>query len=363
MIPYEDLKKANVLFLEELKASCLASIDSGWYILGKRVEEFELNFAAYCQARHCVGLASGLDALYLALQAAEFEPGSEIIVPSNTYIATILAIINAGLTPVLVEPDINTYNIDTELIKAAIGPKTRGIMVVHLYGKACQMDLIGQIAAEHGLVIFEDCAQSHGATFKGQMTGSFGKAAAFSFYPTKNLGALGDAGALITNNLDTYERVRVLRNYGSRVKYHNELLGVNSRLDELQAAMLNVKLKYLDQINSHKRHLARLYLAHLDTDKFILPKAHPDFYDVYHIFCIRHPERDRLRDFMLRHGIGTEVHYPIPPHRQQALLPILGHLRFPIAEEIHRTVLSLPISFGHNQADIEYVIEIMNSFK
>jgi dTDP-4-amino-4,6-dideoxygalactose transaminase len=362
MIPYEDLKKANAKFAEELKVSCLNCIDSGWYILGKQVEEFEQNFAAFCQAKYCVGLASGLDALLLALQAESFEPGSEIIVPSNTYIATILAIVNAGLKPVLVEPDITTYNIDPHLLKAAIGPRTRGIMVVHLYGKSCQMDLIGQIAAEHGLFIFEDCAQSHGATFKGQMTGTFGKASAFSFYPTKNLGALGDAGALITNDLGTFERVKMSRNYGSRVKYHNEVLGVNSRLDELQAAILSVKLKYLDQINAHKRRLAGLYLAHLDAKKFVLPIIHPDFHDVYHIFCVRHPERDRLRAYLLSNGIGTEVHYPIPPHRQHAFQSLLGHLELPIAEEIHRTVVSLPISFGHTEDEINKVIEVMNSF-
>ena len=362
MIPYEDLKKANALFMDELKVACWSGIESGWYILGKRVEEFEQAFADYCHAQYCVGLASGLDALLLALQASDIAPKSEVIVPSNTYIATILAILNAGLKPVLVEPDLATYNIDPTLIEQHITKSTRAIMVVHLYGKSCQMDKIMAIADQYNLLVFEDCAQSHGATFNDQMTGTFGLASAFSFYPTKNLGALGDAGALVTNNEDIAQKVRTLRNYGSKVKYNNELLGINSRLDELQATMLQVKLKYLDQITAHKRLLARLYLTHLDETKFILPKVDSNFGDVYHIFCVRHPERDRLRAYLLENGIGTEIHYPIPPHRQIAMRPILGQLSFPISEEIHQTALSLPISFGHTKDDVERVIETMNNF-
>jgi dTDP-4-amino-4,6-dideoxygalactose transaminase len=284
-----------------------------------------------------------------------------VIVPSNTYIATILSILHNGLRPVLVEPDIRTYNIDPARIEEKITTRTRAIMVVHLYGKVCSMDAILTIAEKHDLKVIEDCAQAHGASFKGVYAGNFGDFGAFSFYPTKNLGAIGDAGAVTTNQEELHGMINTLRNYGSNVKYHNELVGYNSRLDELQAALLSVKLKRTGDITLHKRNLAGLYQAGLKED-FIKPYVHPDHFDVYHIYNIRHPRRDQLREYLLKNGIKTEIHYPIPPNRQKALKGILDETHTPIADEIHRTTLSLPISFGHSRCDIEKVIEVINGF-
>jgi dTDP-4-amino-4,6-dideoxygalactose transaminase len=336
-------------------------LESGWYILGNMVQQFEMEFAAYCNASFCCGVANGLDALILAIKSFDFKPGDEVIVPSNTYIATILAIVHNGLKPVLVEPDINTYNIDPQKIEEKISPRTRAILVVHLYGKLCEMDAIMQVAAKHSLKLIEDCAQAHGASLKGKKAGSFGDFAAFSFYPTKNLGALADAGALITNNSDLLDKVKALRNYGSRQKYYNEIVGYNSRLDELQAGFLSVKLKQLDAINYHKRVLAQLYLEELN-DNFIKPAVHEDYFDVYHIFNVRHEKRDQLREFMLKNGVKTEVHYPVAPNKQKAMVGILDHQPTPIAEEIHATTVSLPISFFHTTDDVCYVIDVMNRF-
>jgi len=361
MIAYENLLELNRPFTERFKQQFDDFLKSGWYILGESVKRFELQYAAWNNSAYCIGVANGLDALTMALKAFNFEPGSEVIVPSNTYIATILAILNNNLTPVLVEPDISTYNIDPLRIEAAITPRTKAIMVVHLYGKCCAMGEIMQIKEKHNLVLVEDCAQAHGATFKGQKTGTFGEFGAFSFYPTKNLGALGDAGALTTNNPELETIVRQMRNYGSEKKYYNERIGINSRLDELQAAFLTTKLEALDAINNHKRELAALYLQHLNTD-FILPVVEDDYDDVYHIFNIRHPRRDELKAYLLEQGIGTEIHYPVPPHQQKALNPILQGQNYPIAEEIHRTTLSLPCSYWHTPAQIETVIDKLNRF-
>lgn len=361
MIEYENLGKLNKLFFSDYESAFKATLESGWYILGSQVAEFEKDFAKYCGTAHCAGLASGLDALIIALKAFEFKKGSQVILPSNTYIATILAAIQAGLEPVLVEPDINTYNIDPEKIRAAITDKTVAIVVVHLYGKSCEMDKITQICKDHNLKLVEDVAQAHGATFKGKRTGSFGEFGAFSFYPTKNLGALGDGGSLNTNDKDLDEKVRMFRNYGSKVKYVNEVIGYNSRLDEVQAAFLSVKLKKLDQINDHKRKLARVYLDNIKED-FIKPVEHEDYFDVYHIFNVRHPKRDQLREYLLNKEIKTEIHYPIPPHEQLAMKGILDKGYYPISEEIHKTTLSLPISYFHTVDDIHQVTEALNEF-
>jgi len=361
MIAYENLLELNKPFTERFKKQFDGFLNSGWYILGKSVNQFEHEFAAWNTSAHSIGVANGLDALTLSLKAYNFEPGSEVIVPSNTYIATILAILNNNLVPVLVEPDIHTYNIDPALIEQAITPRTRALMIVHLYGKSCAMDAIMAIKQKHNLLLIEDCAQSHGATFNGQKTGTFGEFGAFSFYPTKNLGALGDAGAVTTNNAELAGIMRQLRNYGSDKKYYNERIGTNSRLDELQAAFLSVKLQALDQINAHKRQLAALYLQNLKED-YILPVVQQGYEDVYHIFNIRHPERDKLKAYLLEHGIGTEIHYPVPPHRQKAMQPVITGQTFPIAEEIHQTTLSLPCSYWHTPQQIEQVIATLNAF-
>lgn len=361
MIEYENLKNLNQPFFEKYKEKFDTTLSSGWYILGNNVDTFEKEYSNYVGSNYCVGLASGLDALSLALRCFDFPQGAEVIVPSNTYIATILSIVQNGLKPVLVEPDINTYNIDPTLIQEKISPNTCAIMVVHLYGKCCQMDSIIEIAKNFDLRIIEDCAQSHGSKFKEKISGSFGDFGAHSFYPTKNLGALGDAGALTTDNIMLAEKIKALRNYGSKVKYVNDYIGFNSRLDEIQAGFLSVKLKALNEINEHKRKLAKIYLENLNSN-FIKPVVDKDYFDVYHIFNIRHPKRNELREYLLKHEIKTEIHYPIAPHKQKAMKGILEG-NFPISEEIHSTTLSLPISFYHTENEIHQVIEILNDFK
>lgn len=360
MIEYESLKLLNESFLNDYKRSFADTLESGWFVLGRNVSTFESEFASYCGSAYCSGLASGLDALILALRCFDFPPGSEVIVPSNTYIATILAVYHNQLVPVLVEPDIRTYNIDPTKIEEVITPRTRAILVVHLYGKSCDMDPIMELSAKHDLRVIEDCAQSHGATYKGKMTGTFGDFGAFSFYPTKNLGALGDAGAITTNDPKLYERIVALRNYGSKEKYVNEYIGTNSRLDEIQAGFLSIKLRALDRINAHKRKLAALYQEGLSSD-FIKPAVELDYFDVYHIYNVRHAQRDKLRAYLFEHGIKTEIHYPIPPHQQKALENRLAG-SYPISDEIHRTTLSLPVSFCHKEEEIAKVIDAMNKF-
>lgn len=358
-IEYESLKQTNAQFLSELTQAASRVIRSGWYILGSEVGAFESEFAQYLSARHCIGVANGLDALTLSIEALNLPKSSDILVSSNTYIATILAIIRAGHRPVLVEPDISTFNINPELLVSALTKKTMAICITHLFGKPCRMDAIVTFAQKYQLKLIEDCAQSHGAKFKGQMTGTFGDVGCFSFYPTKNLGALGDAGAIITNDDDLADRIKFLRNYGSKEKYINKYIGSNSRLDELQAALLRVKLKHLDQMNEHKRKLAGIYFDQL-TDSVIKPRLHVDEYDVFHIFSVRTSARDHLRRQLFNLGIKTEIHYPIPPHKQVAMKGILAG-SYPIAEELHLTELSLPISFGHTNQDIELVCQTINS--
>ena len=361
MIEYENLRNVNEPFRDSYLHSFNNVLNSGWFILGTYVKKFEDEFSKYIGSKHCIGVASGLDALILSLKAFEFENDSEVIVPSNTYIATILSILHCGLKPVLVEPDLKTYNIDPSRIEEKISGKTKAIMVVHLYGKSCDMDPILEICSKHNLKLIEDCAQSHGAAYKNKKTGTFGAFGAFSFYPTKNLGALGDAGAVLTDNEELAKKINMLRNYGSEKKYFNELVGYNSRLDEIQAGFLEVKLKKLDEINSHKRNLARLYLNNLKDD-FIKPVVQEDFFDVYHIFNVRHPKRDLLKEYLFKNGIKTDIHYPVPPHKQKAMQGIIHESNFPISGEIHNTTLSLPISYSHNENDIYKVIEVMNKF-
>jgi dTDP-4-amino-4,6-dideoxygalactose transaminase len=361
MIEYENLHKSNLPFIEEYKRSFDEVVLSGWFILGSQVSSFEKEFAEYLGINHCAGVASGLDALTLALKVLELPEGSEIIVPSNTYIATILSVIQCGHKPVLVEPDPVTYNIDPGRIEGAVSNKTKALMIVHLYGKSCDMEPILEICRRRGLYLIEDCAQSHGARYQGRLTGTFGDLAAFSFYPTKNLGALGDAGAVVTNNPDLDRKIRFLRNYGSEKKYYNEYAGVNSRLDEMQASFLRVKLRYLDNINKHKQTLAGIYFENLN-ENVIKPKLEPGYTDVFHIFNIRVNRREELKNYLLNKGIKTEIHYPVPPHKQKAL-SFLKDLSFPVSEMIHNTTLSLPISYFHSENDIREVTEAINSFK
>lgn len=361
MIEYENLAGVNAPFRQEIEKTFSAVLRKGWFVLGSEVALFEQEFAAWCGARHCVGVASGLDALILSLKALHLPEGSEVLVPSNTYIASILSILQAGLRPVLVEPELATYNMDPVAAAKAVTARTSAIMPVHLYGKASRMDALMGVAREHDLRVVEDCAQSHGARQHGHLTGTFGDAGAFSFYPTKNLGALGDAGAVVTNSAAVADEIRGLRNYGSRIKYQNDLLGVNSRLDELQAAFLRIKLPKLDALNEHKRRLARIYFEELRGD-LALPARSDAFFDVFHIFGIRHPDRDRLRNHLLERGVKTDVHYPIPPARQKALAGLFEPEDYPISERIHAEEISLPCSFAHSEADIREVCRAVNSF-
>jgi len=361
MIEYENLAKLNQPFFEENLQAFKDTMQSGWYILGNKVKTFENEFAAYCNTKHCVGVANGLDALQLALHAFNFEKGSEVLVPSNTYIATILSIVQNGLQPVLVEPDILTYNIDAKKIEEKITSKTKAILLVHLYGKVCEMDAILELSKKYNLKVIEDCAQAHGAKFKNTIAGNFGHFGAFSFYPTKNLGALADAGAVTCNDDELADKIKTLRNYGSKVKYYNDVVGFNSRLDEVQAAFLSVKLKKLEAINNHKRMLAAIYQNEIKQD-FIRPVVDSNYYDVYHIYNIRHEKRDALKEHLLKHDIKTEIHYPLAPNKQKAMIGILDNQPTPIAEEIHQTTLSLPISYYHTIEDIYKVIEAINKF-
>jgi dTDP-4-amino-4,6-dideoxygalactose transaminase len=361
MIEYEDLGKVNEPFIHAFTKTFDEVVKSGWFILGNRVKKFETEFANYCGTAFSCGVANGLDALLLSLKACDFEKGSEVIVPSNTYIATILAVLHAGLKPVLVEPDIQTYNINPDKIEEKITSNTRAILVVHLYGKLCDMERIMLIAHKRNLKVIEDCAQAHGAAFKNKRAGSFGDFGAFSFYPTKNLGALGDAGSVNTSDKALFRSIQILRNYGSEIKYHNEKIGYNSRLDELQAAFLSIKLPFLEKMNAHKNNLASLYRQGLKND-FIKPVVQKDYLDVYHIFNVRHENRDGLREFLLKNEIKTEIHYPVVPNQQQAMKGVLDKEPTPIADEIHRSTISLPISSFHTAFEIERVIETMNRF-
>lgn len=362
-IPFVSFKPLEKELDKELRAAFERVYTNSWYIEGKEDENFEKAFADYCDTKYCVGTGNGLDGLMLALKALGISNKDEVIVPSNTYIATALAVTYVGAKPIFVEPDIKTFNIDSDKIEEAITDKTKAIMPVHLYGQPCDMDTIIEIAKKHNLYIIEDCAQAHGATYKGRKIGSFGDAAGFSFYPGKNLGALGDAGATVTNSKEIADKVRALGNYGSDYKYHHIYQGNNSRLDEMQAAFLSAKLPILDKVNENRRTTAKKYLEGIYNEEVILPFV-PDYANpVWHIFGIRCQRRTELEEFLNSKGIGTNKHYPIPMHLQECYKD-LGCKKgdFPIAEEISETELSIPMYYGMTDDEISYIIDAINAF-
>jgi dTDP-4-amino-4,6-dideoxygalactose transaminase len=362
-VPFLDLPALHREIREDIEAALMRAARSGRYLLGEELAAFESEFAEYLGVKHCIGVGTGLDALTLSLLAMGIGPGDEVLVPGNTFIATWLAVSHTGATPVPVEPDPNTYNIDPERMIEAISPRTRAIVPVHLYGQAAPMERIEAVAQVHGLQVLEDAAQAHGARYQGRRVGGFGSAAAWSFYPGKNLGALGDGGAVTTNDEVLACRIRRLRNYGAATKHSHEMRGFNSRLDELQAAVLRVKLRHLDAWNDQRRQLAALYQAQLAGSALILPEVAPHCDPVWHLYVVRSAQRDALRDHLLRRGIETQVHYPVPPHRQKAYLD-LGHPdgALPVSERLHREVLSLPMgpTLAHDQ--ILRVSEGLRSF-
>ena len=363
-VPFVSFKPLEKELDSQLRAAFDRVLERSWYIEGKEDAEFEKAFAAFCHTDYCIGVGNGLDALMLVLRALEIGAGDEVIVPSNTYIATALAVTYVGAKPVLVEPDIRTYNIDPARIEEKITKNTKAIMPVHLYGQPCDMDPIMDIAKKHGLYVIEDCAQAHGATYKGQIIGSFGDAAGFSFYPGKNLGALGDAGAVTTNNEDIAKKVRALGNYGSDYKYHHIYKGCNSRLDELQAAFLAAKLPIMDKVNNNRRETAAKYMAGIKNDLIQLPYVMEGTNPVWHIFAVRCKERDRLAAFLQEKGLGINKHYPIAIHLQDCYKDLgLKEGDLPIAEEISATQLSLPMYYGMTDEEIQYVIDCVNAFQ
>lgn len=379
MIKYLDIQKINANYQNQLQEKMKLVLEKGWFILGDEVKLFETNFANYCGTKHCIGVANGLDALILIfkgyIELGKLEKGDEVIVPSNTYIATVLAVLQADLIPVLVEPNIETYNINPDLIEQKITSKTKAILPVHLYGQLAAMDKIYAIAKKHNLLVIEDAAQAHGSKLEdgswmmddGRKRSEAGKAgnlsdaAGFSFYPGKNLGALGDAGAITTNDDELAKVLYSLRNYGSNKKYYNEFIGINSRLDELQAAFLNVKLPFLDAENDKRRQIAKRYLSEIKNVKILLPKVNSFDSHVFHLFVIRTKNRQELQDYLLENQIETVIHYPIAPHKQNAFQK-WNTLSFPISEKIHDEVLSLPISPVLTDKEVGFVIEILNRY-
>jgi dTDP-4-amino-4,6-dideoxygalactose transaminase len=362
-IPFVSLTRQQHSIRDEIDQAIKGVLDSGWYILGPQVEAFEQEFARYCNVAHGIGVGNGLDAIQLLLQAYGIGPGDEVLVPSNTFIATWLAVSYVGATPIAVEPDPRTYNIDPERIRAAITPKTRCIIPVHLYGQVADMDPIMAIAQGHGLIVIEDNAQAQGAMYKGRVTGSLGHAAATSFYPGKNLGALGDGGGVVTNDAAIAEKVRVLRNYGSTKKYHHTVQGQNSRLDEIQAAVLRVKLRHLAQGNQERQALAARYTAALDNSAVETPFIPEWAQPVWHLYVIESDRRDELQAHLQALSIQTVIHYPIPPHRQQCYASTHGQLSLPVAEHQAGRILSLPIFPGLRADEQDRVIDAIRSFK
>ncbi|HZJ38171.1 MAG TPA: DegT/DnrJ/EryC1/StrS family aminotransferase [Chthoniobacterales bacterium] len=363
-VPFLDLQAAYRELQAELDAAARRVLESGWYILGQEVDAFEREFAAYCETKHCIGVGNGLDALILILRACEIGAGCEVIVPANTYIATWLAISYVGATPVPVEPNLQTYNLEPGRIENAITNRTRAIIPVHLYGQPAEMKPIREIALRHNLKVIEDAAQAHGSVYQGKRAGHLGDAAAFSFYPTKNLGAFGDAGAVVTDDDDIADRVRILRNYGSRTRYQNEVKGINSRLDPIQASFLRVKLKHLDEWNSRRHKIAAQYLDALkEQPDLVLPSVAPAAESAWHLFVLRHRRREDLLKHLNEAGIGTLVHYPIPPHLSGAYVNE-GWKRgdFPLTEEIANTIFSVPINPHLNGDTIAYVINGLQKF-
>ena len=367
MIKFLDLKKINERFRGEMETAAKRILDSGWYLLGKEVERFEADFASYCGVKHCIGVANGLDALNLIIKAHGFGPGDEIIVPANTFIASILAISQNGCSPVLVEPKWDTRLIDEDLIEQAITPRTKAIMVVHLYGRAMDMTKVWALAKRYGLRIIEDSAQAHGAMLDGRRCGSLGDASGFSFYPGKNLGCLGDGGAVTTNDDELAEKIRAIRNYGSDYKYHHIYKGTNSRLDEIQAAWLSVKLPHLDEDNAIRARIAARYCAEIKNPFIELPDNPNGDIEVgkpshvWHVFAVTCKERDRLDKWLTDNGIQTNIHYPTPPHKQGAYSE-LRNLRLPVTERMHREILSLPLSPVLTDEEVGRVISVINDF-
>jgi dTDP-4-amino-4,6-dideoxygalactose transaminase len=362
MIPFLDLNQINKPYLTAIEEASLRVLRSGWYILGRELEAFETAFAAYCTVDQCIGVANGLDAISLILRAFEFPEGSEIIVPANTYIASVLPVSYLNLVPVLVEPDPHTLLIDPQGIEAHITPETRAILCVDLYGRSCAMEEIMEIAGRYQLKVITDAAQAHGALYQNQKVGSIAHATAFSFYPTKNLGALGDAGAVTTMDEVLAEKIRYLRNYGSRERYKNDYQGVNSRLDEIQAAILNVKLPYLDRDNTRRREIAKRYLTEIKLSGLILPPADHINGDVWHLFVVRYADRKTFVEYLDQSGVQTNVHYPLPVHKQKAYAH-LNHLQLQVTEKIHEEVISLPLNPTLTDLEVSYIINVINQFE
>lgn len=362
MIKFLDLKAINEHYRIEMEASIKRVLDSGWYLLGKEIESFEKEFSEYCGVKHAIGCANGLDALKLIIQAYGFGSGDEIIAPANTYIASLISISANGATPVLVEPDINTYLIDPEKIEDAITSRTKAIMVVHLYGRAAGMTRIWEIARRYNLKVIEDSAQAHGAMYNGRRVGNLGDASGFSFYPGKNLGCLGDGGAVTTNDDELAEKIRALRNYGSDVKYHFPYRGTNSRLDEIQAALLRVKLPHLDDDNAIRRRIAERYCSGIKNPNIVLPSLPDDaMQNVWHVFPVQVRNRAEFQQYLSDNGIQTVIHYPIPPHRQPAYVEWHG-LTLPITEKIHEEIISLPISPVMTEDEVDRVVDVVNDY-
>ena len=365
MIKFLDLKKINTQYETELKESASRVIDSGWYLNGKELENFEQSYALFCEVKHCLGVGNGLDALRLIFKAyielGVMQKGDEVIVPANTYIASVLAISDNGLIPIFVEPNEQTYNLDSKKIDSAITNKTKAILTVHLYGQnSCDEQML-TICKKNKLKLIEDGAQSHGCAWSGMVSGGIGDAAGHSFYPGKNLGALGDAGAITTNDSELAKIITALRNYGSHVKYENQYKGLNSRLDEIQAAFLNVKLKYIQKDIYSRRKVANFYLKNIKNPKITLPKVLEQNGHVWHLFVIRTKNRDKLKKYLLENGIQTLIHYPIPPHKQEALKEY-NELSFPITEKLHKEVLSLPMSPVMNEKELKNIVTNINNF-
>ncbi|MCW8966474.1 MAG: DegT/DnrJ/EryC1/StrS family aminotransferase [Candidatus Pacearchaeota archaeon] len=364
VVSFLDLRAAYLELKAELDAAYRRVMDSGWYVLGQEVEAFEREFAGYCGARHCIGVGNGLDALHLILRGYDVGAGDEVIVPSNTYIATWLAVSQTGARPVPVEPDVASYNIDVSSIERSITLRTRAILAVHLYGRPADMDAINNIAAKYDLLVIEDAAQAHGACYKDKKAGCLGDAAGFSFYPGKNMGAFGDGGAVTTNDAELAGRIRELRNYGSRVKYINEVRGFNSRLDPVQAAFLSVKLGYLDKWNSRRKALAARYNDALSSTKIILPLSSKNIEHAWHLYVIRTKHRESLRNYLKDSGIETLIHYPVPPHLQKAYSDLGGKRgKYPISETMAGEVLSLPIGPHLSLSDQDRVVNALLTFK
>lgn len=365
MVEFLDLKKLNSQYRDELLLACQSVIDSGRYLMGDFLAAFEEDFARYCGVRHCVGVANGLDALTLTLRAwiemGVLQPGDEVVVPANTYIASVLAIMHSGLKPVFAEPDTATANISLSGIMSCVTSRTRAILPVHLYGRLVDMQPIVDFAQAEGILILEDSAQAHGASLDGKKSGSWGDASGFSFYPGKNLGALGDGGAVTTNNAELADVIRALGNYGSRQKYHNDFVGQNSRLDEIQAAMLQIKLRHLDEAIKGRRLVAESYRKHIRNEHVILPDAGDEAQHVWHLFVVRTARRAELQSHLASKGVQTLVHYPLPPHRQRALQQF-AELSLPVTERLHDEVLSLPISPLLIPDDVSRVVDAVNSF-